>query len=327
MVGINVIKSQKNRFWLLLLTISISGMLCCESVLSMGMGFDDEVEPASVPVLQITPGPLSSPIGLAPVYSRQKIKYLLVTDALKKTVNKLDPLRPNDLEELFKIDGQPLSVAKDRRLIFVGNRSQGSVDVYSMRGTKSRLVRQIKTEQPMQPNDIAIDPRTRQIFVADGLANDVKIFTLSGRLVRSIDGFGDLFDPKSVAIHRISKSIAITDSGDPETGMPASVQVYDYSGAQLLHKTGAFSAPRGVALSSDRLFVADALLGQVLVFNREDGTRLGSFGSFGTDPGQLLFPIDVVFDEETETLYVVNNRMGRIVTYVPADFQPVEVSQ
>ncbi|MBW2688966.1 MAG: NHL repeat-containing protein [Deltaproteobacteria bacterium] len=324
MVGI---KMFKNRFWLLLLTISIAGMLCCESAFSMGMGFDDEVEPASVPVLQITSGPLASPLGLAPVYSRQKIKYLLVTDAVKKTVNKLDPLRTDDLEELFKIDGQPLSVAKDRRLIYVGNRSQGSVDVYSMRGTKSRLVRQIKTEQPMQPNDIAIDPRTRQIFVADGLANDVKIFTLSGRLVRSIDGFGDIFDPKSVAIHRTSKSIAVTDSGDPKTGMPASVQVYDYSGAQLLRKTGAFSSPRGVALSSDRLFVADALLGQVLVFNREDGARLGTFGSFGTDPGQLLFPVDIVFDEETETLYVVNNRMGRIVTYVPADFQPVEVTQ
>ena len=298
----------------------------------MGMSFGDDDDPPIVPVLEITPGPLSSPVGISLVFARQGLSSLLVTDAGKMTVNEIDPQNMGVVEELFIVEGLPLGIAEHNHLIYVGNRSTGSVDVYSSNRTRSRdstgsrLVSRIETDEPMQPNDIAIDSMKDRLFVADGLANDVKVFDLSGRLVRTIDGFGDLFDPKSVAIHPLSESIAVTDSGDPKTGIPASVQVYDYSGSQLLRKTGGFSAPRGVALSIDRLFVADALLGQVLVFNRENGTLLGTFGSFGTDPKQLLFPIDLAFDETSELLYVVNNRMGNIVTYTPADFQAVEVT-
>lgn len=313
------------------LLLAMASLLCCETALSMGMSFGDDTQtitdPAPTPVLQVTPGAFSSPVGIAPVYVSKKLSYLLVTDAGKRAVCRVDPQNPNEVKELFKVQGLPLGVEEDRRLIYVGNRSNGSVDIYQRRHKKGRLVRRIKTREPMQPNDLAIDFRARKLFVADGLANDVKVFTLSGRLIRTIDGFGDLFDPRSVAIHSPSKVIAVTDAGDPNTGMPASVQVYDYSGVQLLRMTGAFSAPQGVAVSADRLFVADALLGQVQVFSRENGKLLGGFGSFGTDPGQLLFPIDLVFDEKSQTLYVVNNRMGRVETYAPADFRPVEVTR
>ncbi len=319
------IKTRHDPFLVLFLITTMVCLLCCP-VLSMGMSFGDDDEPTIVPVLEITPGPLSSPVGISLVFARQGLSSLLVTDAGKMTVNKIDPQNMGVVEELFIVEGLPLGIAEHNSHIYVGNRSTGSVDVYFSNSTRSRLVSRIETDEPMQPNDIAIDSGKYRLFVADGLANDVKVFTLSGRLVRTIDGFGDLFDPKSVAIHPLSESIAVTDSGDPKTGIPASVQIYDYSGSQLLRKTGGFSAPGGVALSIDRLFVADALLGQVLVFNRENGTLLGTFGSFGTDPKQLLFPIDLAFDETSELLYVVNNRMGNIVTYTPADFQAVEVT-
>ena len=325
------VRPDGNPFWTFLLMITVASILWCGTAFSMGMGFGGEAEPASeptpAPVLKVMSGFFTSPVGIAQVFVREDLSSLLVTDAGKKSVSKIDPRNPDDVEELFKVDGLPLGIAKHRRLIYVGNRSEGSVDIYKKSRKGYRLVRRIKTDEPMQPNDLAIDPKSRQLFVADGLANDVKVFTTSGRLVHTIDGFGDLFDPKSVAIHPQSRSIAITDAGDAKTGMPASVQVYDYSGSQLLRATGAFSAPQGVAICADRLFVADALLGQVQVFSRENGKLLGSFGSFGTDPGQLLFPIDVAFDEKSETLYVVNNRMGRIETYAPEDFQPVEVAQ
>jgi DNA-binding beta-propeller fold protein YncE len=324
------VKTHGSPLWLLLLMMSAS-LLCCGTASAMGMSFGGQTPPTSEPAtgaaLKITSGPFSSPVGIAPVFARSGLSYLLVTDAGKRTVSKADPQHPDNVEELFKVDGLPLGIAQDRRFIYVGNRSEGSVDIYHGSRKGLRMARRIKTDEPMQPNDIAIDAGARQFFVVDGAANDVKVFTLSGRLVRTIDGFGDLFDPKSVAIHAKSRSIAVTDAGDPKTGMPASVQVYDYSGRQLLRKTGGFSAPRGVAVSADRLFVADALLGQVLVFDRKTGEYLGAFGSFGTDPGQLLFPIDVAFDEKTEALYVVNNRMGRLETFAPTDFQPAEVTQ
>lgn len=323
----NRIKILVNPFWMLLLVVAMASLLCCEAAFSMGMSLGGETEPAPVSELKITSGPFSSPVGITQVSTRKGLSYLLVTDAGKRTVSKVDPQNLDSVEELFKVDGLPLGIAKHRRLFYVGNRSEGSVEIYKMGRKGIRLVRRIKTNEPMQPNDIAIDPKTNQVLVADGVANDVKVFTRSGRLVRTIDGFGDIFNPKSVSIHPESGAIAITDSGDPKTGMPASVQVYDYSGTQVLRVTGGFSAPGGVAISVDRLFVADALLGQVLVFDRGTGERLGTFGSFGTDSGQLVFPLDLTFDEMSEALYVVNNRMGRIETYAPADFQPVEVTQ
>lgn len=310
---------------LFLLLVTMASLLFCEAAFSMGMSFGVAPEPTSTAELQVSPGPLVSPVGIYPVYSPQGLSSLLVTDAGKRTVNKISFRHPDAVEELFNVDGIPLGIAKFRRRIYVGNRSKGSVDVYLKSDEKYRLLRRIKTDMPMQPNDIAIDAQARQLIVADGLANNVKVFTLSGRLVRAIDGFGDLFEPKSVAVDAQTGVIAVTDCGDMQTGIPASVQLYDASGAQLLRKTGMFSAPQGVALSADRLFVADALLGQVMVLNRSDGTLLGTYGSFGTDPGQLVFPLDLVFVEQTATLYVVNNRMGRIMTYSPADFQPLEV--
>jgi len=76
---------------------------------------------------------------------------------------------------------------------------------------------------------------------------------------------------------------------------------------QAGYPTGLTVGPRG------RLFVADTHNHRVLVFDRE-GTRLASFGSYGTGDGQFLFPDDVAVDRDGYVYvseYGGNDRISR----------------
>ena len=53
--------------------------------------------------------------------------------------------------------------------------------------------------------------------------------------------------------------------------------------------------PTGVSVAPDgRIFVADTHEKRILIFDR-DGSILGEFGSYGTGPGEFIYPCDVAF--------------------------------
>ena len=78
-----------------------------------------------------------------------------------------------------------------------------------------------------------------------------------------------------------------------------------------------FSTPQGLwVTSSNQLFVADALSGQIKIFNlinKEAGVPLGSLG---INEGELHYPLDVLVDEATNDVYVADNQNGRITVFV-----------
>ncbi len=58
--------------------------------------------------------------------------------------------------------------------------------------------------------------------------------------------------------------------------------------------------PTGISVSLDgRIFVADTHENRVAIFSR-DGEWLGSFGSYGTEPGQFVYPCDIAFGDGGE---------------------------
>lgn len=287
-------------------------------VWSMGMGGLDfgggASEPApSEPLLLIGKGPLPSPLRIdLNVRPNHRDNGLLVSDHYAKAIYQVDKENPDHVTKLFDLPGYPMALASYGSYIFVGNRTEGKVQLYNARG---RLLKTYRAEETMFPRDFAIDSRTRQLFVVDGKAKNVKAFNFRGRLTSTIDGFGDLYEPQAVAVDRSTRKVVVSDFGDPKREISPSLQVFAASGERLLKidGDGRFSSPRGVAAGDGKIFMVDHLRGQVLVFDLNSGAALGAIGSFGTSAGQLFAPADVVYQQATKTLYVTSQRMGRVV--------------
>ena len=77
-----------------------------------------------------------------------------------------------------------------------------------------------------------------------------------------------------------------------------------------------FSKPQGLAVDdAGHIFLVDCWLGYVLVIDRASGGTLKTLGAYGTDPGQLALPLDVVVDLRSKDVAVTNNRPRRIEVF------------
>ena len=106
----------------------------------------------------------------------------------------------------------------------------------------------------------------------------------------------------------------------PRAAAPARILIYDYDGDLLFQINGnkstsittSFARVQGIATSADgRIFATDPLRGQILVLERSSGVLLDLLGTSGTQPGELMLPLDVLLDDKTGDLFVSNNRGAR----------------
>lgn len=276
--------------------------------LSAAMGMGGTTPPAAD--LVITPGPMKAPMRIA---ASGPGKFV-ASDYQGKTVYEVSAAAPDQPVALFTMDGRPLAVAADGRLLLVGNDSAGAVELYRRDG---RLLKRFTAGGEIQPSDIAFDPRRRLVFVADSRNREVKVFSRAGHLVAAFGSTAPLSDPKGLAIDPVTQQVFVSDYGDPRVGVSASINVFDYKGRLLQRITGSFSRPQGIVLDPRNLYVVDAMLGQILIFDRATYAAKGTLGGFGVDAGQLLLPMDVARDAATGTLFVTNSRMGRVAPFTP----------
>lgn len=268
---------------------------------------------------------LRSPIRLA-VSSDDQIA---VSEFAQQKVLLLDA-RTLAVRGEIEVDGKPLGVAWGEDVLYVGNDTLGHVEIYgSNRSGKWALLGTLGDhDQPVPgPSDIAFDPLSGRIFVLSGGLNAVLVFSSAGNLLSTIgavtDTVGCLRNPTALAVNAIAGELFVSDYGDPDFDEPAGVKIYAYDGTYLGAICGdsgqsgyEFSRPQGVATTeAGRILLADSLLGQILVFDRTSLLGVSSLGKYGTQPGELRLPLDVVVDAEGENVLVTNNRPGRIESF------------
>lgn len=242
---------------------------------------------------------------------------LLVTDYTMQSVCMVNRVKL-DVLRCFRIEGKPLAVAWANGHVYVGNETSGAVEVYNPAGKWQFDLGGGKGEI-RQPNDMAVDEKSGKLFVADGHEKNIKVFSLDGARLSTITGTpggdGRLVNPTGIALDAARGEVLVSDYGNPALSFPAWIHVFDYAGnyvSGIPGRTGGFSRPQGLAVDGDRLFVADGMLGSVLVFDRATGTRVKTLGTFGAGPGQLMLPLDVVVDPAAGDVFVTNNRNGRV---------------
>ena len=212
---------------------------------------------------------------------------------------------------------KPLAIAVDTfGLIYVGEAATGSISVFGPWWDLRYRFGQGEGEFAM-PNHIAIDPEPsfQRVYVADSAANAVKVYSTIGSLLFQFGGKGaspGQFDfPAGIHVSRAGEVFVADQNNDR-------VQVFDRSGTFLRCFGGSsrqrFGRIQGVTSDGDgRVYVADAFQGSVWVFE-PGGAQLGTVGSFGEGPGELVGVGGIAVDANNRLL-VASMGNGRVASY------------
>jgi sugar lactone lactonase YvrE len=302
-----------NRFLILLVSaLLVLSPFPVMAGMGMGGGFGLPSTPEPNEVEQvITPGPMKSPMRI----TMRGVGKFLVSDYQGKRIYEVDAEQPEEPDEVLQLTGHPLAIESAGRYIFIGDDKKGTIELHRERNVRRKKSVGRIIARDVQPSDFAYDSRKRWLFVADSRNREIKIYRRSGRYVDSFGSSAPLSDPKGVAVDRRRQKVYVTDYGDPVVGISASVNVFDYKGRLLKRFTGNFGRPQGIAIDDNNIYFVDAVLGQILVYDRTTYESNGTIGTFGAAEGSLLLPMDLVLDKNAGKLYVTNNRMGRVASF------------
>ena len=167
-----------------------------------------------------------------------------------------------------------------------------------------------------RPTGIARDAVSKQIFVADTYAHDIKVFDDGGNFLRTIAHAGtepgELSYPAHLALADGKLYVADT--------MNARVQVFDLAGKALLQVgqrglyLGNLVRPKGVAVDTEgNIYVVESYHDHLLVFDKT-GRFLMAIGGTGKANGEFYLPAGVWTDRNNR-IFVADMFNGRVVIF------------
>lgn len=277
---------------------------------------------ATVPAVTVLTPPVTKDVGTPLRVVIDSKGDFFVTDPRVGGVSKFDS--HGQLINVLKTQTPPQGIAfNDNGNLLV---SQGdSVVILDQYGTElGRLgsgVGQFK-----KANGIAVDA-AGFAYVVDSLDNNVKVFTAAGHFVRAIGakgtGAGQFSMPTGIAYEKSANQIAIADTLNGRVQFFSASGNYDFikSIGSFGTKPLQFRAPAGLAFEYgmagglSRMYVVDTYQNNVQVIDPAgNGKFLAYIGNNGFSNGQLMVPVDVVFDQLNRRI-VVANGAGYLTMY------------
>ncbi len=196
-----------------------------------------------------------------------------------------------------------IAIAVDGR-IYLSEEKSGSVSVFDAQWRRLYQLGGGPGEFQL-PGHLAVDPRAPDtVYVADSKANLVRVFA-GNQQISQFGGAGSAagqFDFPAGIFVRTNGEVFVVDQNNDRVEVFANGR---YARAFTLAPGGSggmnFGGPSGrsqalLVDSAGRAFVADAMQGQIKVFDANTGTFLGLVGSFGGAAGQLNLPTGLVLD-------------------------------
>jgi len=267
---------------------------------------------ATVPVVTVLTPSVTEGVRAPLAIALDPRGYYFVADQRMAGISKFD--LSGKLLQVLKVKGPVQGVAlndKGNILVSVGT----AVAVLDPNGVQLSLLGKGLFKQA---SGIAVDVRG-YVFVADSGANNVKVFTSGGKLVKTIGvkgtANGQFNLPTGIAYERAADQIVVADTRNSRvqffsaTGNYSFVKAIGSFGFEPLQ----FKSPVGAAFEYDeagmltRMYVADLYRNTVQVIDPTDsGTFLSYIAKSGLVNGQLMNPMDVAFDAVNRRLIVVN---------------------
>ncbi|MBT1075369.1 Ig-like domain-containing protein [Geobacter grbiciae] len=245
-----------------------------------------------------------------------------VSDSLAKGVLKYDAV--GHLAQIVKTAAPPQGVAvASGGTLLVG---QGTyVSMYSAAGQEIGKLGSGEGQFKMA-DGITVDD-DGSIYVVDCLDNSVQIFNAVGNFVKKFGSFGTtpgkFSTPSGIAFEKVSRQVAVVDT---RTGR---IQFFDKTGAYVrtIGSFGTnplrFTAPQGISFEYSsgstpvlkRMYVVDTFQSTVQAIDpAATPVFLSYIGTYGSGNGKLMVPSDVLFDQATGRLLVVNG-FGNVSVY------------
>ena len=257
---------------------------------------------------------------------------LLVTDPERQRIVTRDA--SGRVTDSRVIGGRPISIAVDAQgRIYVGDGNLGQVGIYS-RNWEFLSDLGIGAGEFELPGAIAIDDSSGRIYVVDSNAHSVRVYRTDGSLDFSFGGPGDgngLFRfPAGIFVDAVIGEVYVVDQ------LNFQVQIFDLQGTYLrciggtnaspgsvFGRARPLNHPQGIWVdSAGRILVSDAADGQVKVFDR-NGNALATIGEFGSLPGGLRIPMDLVLDSSNR-LFVAAANNARLEVFGLDQYQDPE---
>lgn len=175
-------------------------------------------------------------------------------------------------------------------------------------------------------NGIAVDS-SGYVYVTDSLDNNVKVFTGAGQFVQTIGtagtGAGQFSMPTGIAYEKSANQIAVVDTLNGRVQFFSATAGYAYVKTVGSFGIGPlkFKTPLGVTFEYDRtgnlsrMYVVDTY--QVCLQAIDpvgSGTFLQNIGTNGFAAGQLVAPMDAVFDQVNRRI-IISNGSGYLTMY------------
>ncbi|WP_295007618.1 6-bladed beta-propeller [uncultured Dechloromonas sp.] len=218
--------------------------------------------------------------------------------------------------ELERSEGlvKPYAVAVHRGRIFVSDSADRFVKVFDVPEGRYFKIGDDDLGPLTKPLGIDVDSQGN-LYVADGTARAIMVYTRDGKFLRKIGGPKVFERLSSVTVDAPGQRVFVTDIGGVSSDQHK-VRVFDSNtGAHLFDLgkrgigPGEFNLPRDVAIGvNGQIYVVDGGNFRVQVFDRT-GRYLNSFGSVGKQMGNFARPKEIATDA-SGNVYVVDAAFG-----------------
>lgn len=157
-----------------------------------------------------------------------------------------------------------------------------------------------------KPFGLSLD-EAGNLLVTDTGANSVCYLDLTRKKWQSWKSVGRQYLLSPVAAVHHAQTFFVADSA------LGKVIAFDAKGRMQFEITNGLARPSGLALSGDRLVIADSQQHQILIFG-VNGKLISKFGSRGSGPGEFNFPTHVGADDHGR-IYVTDSLNCRIQVF------------
>lgn len=195
--------------------------------------------------------------------------------------------------------------------IYVADAELGMVARLDRKGESVSVIGKGELTRPV---GLVFDVSTRQLYVADTHAHDIKVFDVEGRLLRTLGRHGERpgeFNfPTYLALAKGELYVADTMNArvqvlDVETGQPK--RIIGERGMNV----GNLVRPKGVAVDEEgNVYIVESYYDHLLVFNR-NGEFLMPIGGTGLEIGNFYLPSGVWIDARNR-IFMADMFNGRV---------------
>ena len=244
---------------------------------------------------------------------------LLVSDPVARSVFTVDPVTRLP-DGVLQIDGTPFAVGYLDGEVYVGNKKHRTIEVYSAIGA---YLRSFGSNAVGHPMDLDVNPGSGLIYVVDGGSQTVKVFDAQGHLALEF-GTLELVTPIGIAVSKEAGEVYVTDYG--ADGGAAFVRVFDLNGVFVeefsgkgkcggLGCSGGYSRPQSIDVDeAGVLYFADAMLAEVVVFDRLSGSEATRLGGRNTGIPALRVPAGVTVNAAGD-VFVASSSTGTVEVF------------